>query len=121
MPDPISYGAPIGQAFGPSQAPSTTPDPTRPQVTRASDAQVKAAYQAYMRQVVQAAHEHFLQGLAAQRAKAAQPAAPAHSTSMSDLLRLGQNARGEQIDRTVENIESGNPEAPTALQQKPRQ
>jgi len=55
MPDaPVrSFGAPLG-----SPTPGAT-ESGRPHATAPTDAQVKAAYQKYMRDVVAAAHSHF--------------------------------------------------------------
>jgi TolA-binding protein len=54
MPDPVkSYGAPLG-----APTPGLTEE-GRPKPTAPTDEQVKAAYQKYMRGVVDAAHNHF--------------------------------------------------------------
>lgn len=67
---PKVYGAPMG-----AQAPSAATD--RNVAAPATDEQVKLAYQAYMRQVIQAAHAHFDDHLQKQQQAAQAPATPA--------------------------------------------
>jgi hypothetical protein len=71
MPDPVkSYGAPLG-----APTPGLTEE-GRPKPTAPTDEQVKAAYQKYMRDVVDAAHNHFHDHVQRVRGSSAAPAQP---------------------------------------------
>jgi hypothetical protein len=100
---PKVFGAPLG----PAEHVAAT---DRPQVVQPTDEQVKLAYQAYMRQVVQAAHAHFADHLEKQKAQpagAAPPMAnPAAGPLGSGLAQKGAeviSGREQQINKAVTN------------------
>lgn len=95
MPDPKSYGAPTGV-----EKPITT---GRTQPRQLSDAQVKAAYKAYMGEVVKAAHEHFHTTLGQATGQSPSTGRPTRST-MSDAL--GTSSSPKTIRRTDEAVDS---------------
>lgn len=98
---PKVYGAPLGAA-------TSTDAPDRNVAKPATDEQVKLAYQAYMRQVIAAAHAHFSDHLQkqqqAQQATAPSMANPTPGTLGSGLAQKGAelvSGRQQQIDTAV--------------------
>ncbi len=89
MPDVKSYGTPTGTDTPGAQGAQ------RNTVHEASDEQVKAAYQKYMKDVVTAAHNHFHENVTA-------PRAAARGTSGQQA-----GANPSQTNRSMPNVDSG--------------
>lgn len=102
---PKIFGAPMGP-----EASVAATDRNKP--TQATDAQVKAAYQAYMRQVVSEAHKHFAEHLQSQQAPAGNAPTPMATSPSTAAVPLGTgiadqggrlvSGRQQQIDKAVD-------------------